>query len=227
MSVDPIRIVVLGAGGNSLGILDAIAACNATGGEPARYRIEGVLDDLPQNRGATVMGHRVLGTLDEASRLAGCHFINGISSIESFRKMPDIIRRTGVGAERFASIVHPRATIAASARIGRGSAILAGCVLSPEAVVGDHVIMLENTTVNHHSRVGDYATLSAGVTVLGYVHIGSGAFIGGGSTVTPRRIIGPSAIVGAGSVVLRDIPPGRVHAGNPARELQGSRYALD
>jgi sugar O-acyltransferase (sialic acid O-acetyltransferase NeuD family) len=217
----PVRVVVLGAGGNSLSILDAIQACNAL--EP-RYRVEGILDDLPENRGRTVLGHPVLGTIDDASRFPGCHFINGISSVNSFRKIPEVIRRTGLPRERFVSIVHPRATVAASARIGLGTAILAGSVLAPEAVVGDHVIILQNTTVNHHSTVGDFATLSAGITVLGYIVVGNNAFVGGGATLAPLAKIGESALVGAGSVVLGDVPAGRVFAGNPARELPASRY---
>ena len=218
------RIVVLGAGGNSLGILDALAACNAAG---ARYEVAGILDDIPANLGREVLGHRVLGPIAEAPRLEGCRFVNGISSLESFRKMPEIVARTRMPIERFESVVHPRAVVAQSARLGRGSVVLAGSVLAPESVVGDHVIILQNTTVNHHSRVGDYATLSAGVTVLGYIEIGRNAFIGGGTSMAPRVRVGDSAIVGAGSTVIRDVPAGRVFAGNPARELKGSQHALD
>jgi sugar O-acyltransferase (sialic acid O-acetyltransferase NeuD family) len=221
----PIALIVLGAGGNSLGILDAIEACNAE--RPGRYRVEGILDDIPANLGREVMGHRVLATIAEASRFRACRFVNGISSLASFREIPKIIARTGAARESFESIVHPRATLARSARIGAGSVVLAGSVLAPEAVVGDHVIILQNTTVNHHSTVADFATLSAGITVLGYVDIGRNAFIGGGSTVIPNIRIGESSLVGAGSVVLHDVPPGRVHAGNPARELSASRHALD
>ena len=220
----PVRLVVLGAGGNSLGILDAVAACNAAG---ARYEVVGILDDIPANRGRTVLGATVLGPVAEAARLDGCRFVNGISSLESFRKIPAIVARTAMPLERFETVVHPRATIAGSASLGRGSVVLAGSVLAPEAVVGNHVIILQNTTVNHHSRVGDYATLSAGVTVLGYIEIGRNAFIGGGTSMAPRVRVGESAIVGAGSTVIRDVPAGRVHAGNPARELAGSPHALD
>ncbi len=218
-------IIVLGAGGNSLGILDAIEAANAAG--TASWRIEGILDDIPGNLGRAFLGHKVIGRIEEAARFDGCAFVNGISSVDSFRKIPQIIARTGLAAERFASVIHPRATIAASARIGAGTSILAGSVICPEAIVGDHVIILQNTSVNHHTRIGDFATLSATVTVLGYIDIGRNAFVSGGSTIAPRVRIGDSALVGAGSVVLRDVPAGHVVAGNPARELEASRYRLD
>jgi sugar O-acyltransferase (sialic acid O-acetyltransferase NeuD family) len=223
MTGSRIPLIVLGAGGNSPSILDAVAAINAI--EP-RYRIEGILDDIPENRGRRVFGHEVLGPIADAPKYAGCRFVNGISSVASFRRIAEIVARTGQPAERFESIIHPRATVASSARVGRGSVILAGSVLCAEAVIGDHVILLENTSVNHHSRVEAFATLSAGITVLGRVVIGSNAFIGGGSTITPMRNIGAGALVGAGSVVIRDVPAGQVHAGNPARELPDSRYRL-
>ncbi|MBC8022974.1 MAG: NeuD/PglB/VioB family sugar acetyltransferase [Burkholderiales bacterium] len=221
MSTTP--IVVLGAGGNSLAILDAIEAINAI--RPT-YRVEGILDDIPANQGRVILGAKVIGPIEEAPRLRGCRFVNGISSVGSFRKIPEVIRRTGVAREHFEAIVHPRATVASSARVGPGTAILAGSVICPEAVIGDHVLILQNTTVNHHTRVGDFTTLSAGITILGFIEIGRNAFIGGGATLAPMVKVGDGALVGAGSVVIRDVPAGRVHAGNPAREIAGSPHAL-
>ena len=217
------RIVILGAGGNSLGIIDAIEAINAI--RPT-YAVEGILDDIAENQGRSVLGAKVIGKIEEAHRLSGCRFVNGISSVASFRKIPEVIRRTGVGLDRFETIVHPRATVASSAKVGAGTAILAGSVICPEAHVGNHVIILQNTTVNHHTRVGDFTTLSAGITILGYIEIGANAFIGGGSTLAPMVKVGDGALVGAGAVVIRDVPAGRVYAGNPAREIAGSPHAL-
>ncbi len=48
------------------------------------------------------------------------------------------------------------------------------------------------------------------------VRIGNGCWIGGSVTVLPGVEIGDGSTVGAGSVVVRDIPPYCVAAGNPA-----------
>ena len=117
--MQPTPIVVLGAGGNSLGILDAIEALNAI--RPT-YRVEGILDDIPENQGRIVLGAKVIGKIEEAPKLAGCKFVNGISSVASFRKIPQIVRRAGVAADRFETVVHPRATVASSARSTRRTA---------------------------------------------------------------------------------------------------------
>lgn len=52
------------------------------------------------------------------------------------------------------------------------------------------------------------------------VHICAGAFIGARSIVLKGVTIGRGSVVGAGSVVTRDIPPGVIAAGNPARVVR-------
>jgi acetyltransferase-like isoleucine patch superfamily enzyme len=47
-----------------------------------------------------------------------------------------------------------------------------------------------------------------------------GASIGSGATILSNVTIGENAIVGAGSVVTRDVPPNKIVAGNPARQLR-------
>jgi acetyltransferase-like isoleucine patch superfamily enzyme len=47
-----------------------------------------------------------------------------------------------------------------------------------------------------------------------------GASIGSGATLLCGITIGEKAIVGAGAVVTKDVPPGVVVAGNPAKILR-------
>lgn len=220
------ELLILGAGGNSIGIVDAIESARS-GGATSGFRIAGFLDDLPENRGRQILGYPVLGGIDDAPRFAQCLFVNGISSVGSFRKRQSIVERCRAPAERFATIVHPSAVVSPRASVGRGCVILANSVICPEAVLEDHVLILQCSTVNHHTRVGTHATLSAGVTLLGYVDIGHSGFVGGGSSVAPYVKVGRGALVGMGSAVIRDVPAGAVVAGNPARELRQSRYRAE
>jgi acetyltransferase-like isoleucine patch superfamily enzyme len=50
--------------------------------------------------------------------------------------------------------------------------------------------------------------------------VGKGASIGSGATILSNVSIGENAIVGAGSVVTKDVPPGSIVVGNPAKVLR-------
>jgi acetyltransferase-like isoleucine patch superfamily enzyme len=47
-----------------------------------------------------------------------------------------------------------------------------------------------------------------------------GAKVGANATLLPGVVIGENALIGAGSVVVRDVAPGQVVAGNPARVIR-------
>lgn len=47
-----------------------------------------------------------------------------------------------------------------------------------------------------------------------------GVWLGGGAIVLPGVTIGAGTVVGAGAVVTRDLPPGVVAVGNPARVIR-------
>ncbi|MBH1934422.1 sugar O-acetyltransferase [Streptomyces sp. AV19] len=52
------------------------------------------------------------------------------------------------------------------------------------------------------------------------ITIGDNVWLGGGVIVCPGVNIGADTVVGAGSVVVRDLPPGVLAVGNPARVVR-------
>lgn len=223
----PIPLIILGAGGNSLSILDAVDEINRRSLRGPVYELRGFLDDIPENQGKRVLGYPVLGRIDQARDFAECRFINGIASLSSYRKKPEVNARAGIPEDRFESIIHPTATVSPNSRVGAGTAIMANSVICAEAVIGNHVIILQNTVVNHHSTVGDYATLSSGITILGFVTVARNAFIGGAAAIRPYITVGEGALVGMASVVVKDVADFTTVAGNPARPLKAKELAAE
>ena len=78
-------------------------------------------------------------------------------------------------------------------------------------------------------HIGPHSYLAFDVAVLAHdmprglycdTYIGARCFIGARSIILPGVRIGDGSIVGSGSVVTRDVPPGSIVAGNPARVIR-------
>jgi sugar O-acyltransferase (sialic acid O-acetyltransferase NeuD family) len=121
--------------------------------------------------------------------------------------------------------IHDAAYVADDAKVGAGSQILAGSVVGAGALIGEAVIVNTGATVDHDCRIDDGVHLAPGVTLAGEIIVEADAFVGAGATVLPRVRIGKGAIVGAGAVVTRDVPPGAVVIGIPARLQSAVRPA--
>ena len=93
------------------------------------------------------------------------------------------------------------------AEIGEGVQI----VHFPGVVIGSGVV------VGNRSRIYQHVTL--GQSRGGFPRIGTDVIVYAGAVVCGRVTVGDGAVIGANAVVLRDVPPGAIVAGVPARVM--------
>ena len=74
--------------------------------------------------------------------------------------------------------------------------------------------------IGHGVTVGQDVLICAQVGIAGSCHIGDGAVLAGKVGIADHRRIGPHAVLMAKSGVTKDIPPGQVYYGMPARPVR-------
>ena len=87
-------------------------------------------------------------------------------------------------------------------------------------LIGERSWLQKRVHVGHDARIGAHCEIAVGVTIGGWVVIEDDVQVGGNTWIRPRVTIGKGARVGGGSVVVKDVPPGEVWAGNPAKPLR-------
>lgn len=113
--------------------------------------------------------------------------------------------------------VHRTAFVAHDATLGPGCQILAQAAVCTLARLGEACIVNTMASIDHECVLGDGVHVMPGARLAGCITVGDYATIGTNATVLPRLHIGDGAMIGAGAVVTKDVPPGAVVVGNPAR----------
>ncbi|MDR0523382.1 MAG: sugar O-acetyltransferase [Candidatus Methanoplasma sp.] len=108
--------------------------------------------------------------------------------------------------------------------LGRGVLINYGCALldCAEIRIGDHVLIGPGVNIVTADHPMDHVKRRSWITSSRPVEIGDDVWIGAGATIKSGVTVGARAVIGAGSVVVRDVPPDAVSAGNPARILRAA-----
>lgn len=138
------------------------------------------------------------------------------------------MRRLSLSTDRYATVIHPTASVSATSEVGPGSVLLAHCVLTAAVRVGAHVAVMPQVVLTHDDVVEDFATIASGVRLGGGARLEQGAYVGSGALVREGTVVGAWSLIGMGSAVLGDVPPGEVWVGSPARRLrEAAAPALD
>ncbi len=112
------------------------------------------------------------------------------------------------------------AKVGKNCKISSHSFICEGVTIEDDVFVGHNVTFINDRYPRATRPDGQLQTQEDWLCIP--TSVKRGASIGSSATIMCGVTIGENAIIGAGSVVIRDVPPNTVVAGNPARILKST-----
>lgn len=146
------------------------------------------------------------------------------------------------------AVIYANVKIGNNCLIGDGVHIREGVEIGDNCIIGISTKVGARTVIGHHTRVMDLTNVASDARLGNYVFIGPGVMMGNdnsmgrnyvgdgkdftgpiiedyvtvgmNTSILPNTKIGKDSIIAAGSVVTREIPPGILAMGAPAKKYR-------
>lgn len=213
------QIAIYGAGGFAREVAWLVESCNEA---VVHYKIVCFIDDDETHHGLVLNDVPVMSLAETVACFPSVRVVSGVGSPQIREK---VMAKTAEAGLTFGTIIHPRVEQSRWIKIGEGTVICAGNILTTNITLGHHVQINLGCTIGHDVVMGDHTTLAPGVHVSGWVHFGQRVYVGTGAVILQGThdaplIIGDDAVIGAGAVVTKSVLPGVTVVGVPAKPLQ-------
>jgi sugar O-acyltransferase (sialic acid O-acetyltransferase NeuD family) len=142
------------------------------------HEVAGMVDDY--NSGPGILGKSDSVVHSHPPSEYGVAMAIGYSNIPARWAAWEKIRSAGYRAP---ALIHPRAYVADTVRVGEGAMIMAGAIVDVRAEIGDLVVLWPGACVNHDVKIGPNVFISPNATLCGFSHVGAHSFIGAGAVI--------------------------------------------
>lgn len=208
------EIYILGVGRNTIVYIDLVEACG--------YKVAGLYHYNDERTGELIHGHNIIDSntnLFKEDSLAGINFAISVGNNKIRAELANKIRKLG---GNLPTLIHPSAIVSKYSQLAKGVVIHANSVIQADAMIEQDTIISYNSSVTHTTKIGKSCYLAFGSTVGAFVEIQDNVFVGQSAAIVSGKLnyVGHDSIVGAGSVVIQNIEPFSVVAGNPAKLIK-------
>jgi sugar O-acyltransferase (sialic acid O-acetyltransferase NeuD family) len=204
------RILIVGAGGFGREVLQWLGEA----WPEQRHLVAGFLSDDPRRLDGFACDLGIVGPATDFDVGAGDYLVLAIGVPFFRRRVAESLRARG---GRFLTLVHPRAVVATTARLGEGCVICPYAVISDNATCGRCVLANYHSSIGHDATAGDFAVFSPYATLGGAAHVDAEVFLGLHASVGPNVTVGARSKVSANSCVLSNAAAESLVYGVPGR----------
>jgi sugar O-acyltransferase (sialic acid O-acetyltransferase NeuD family) len=189
------ELYIIGAGGLGREIANSLHH----GDLNKKFTFRGFIDDA-YPVGDVVNGIPVHGGLSWINDHPAHNFMIAVSDV---KKRKELVVNFNDLSLKYATIIHPGAPIYDNFfnKIGEGSFIGDGVILTINILVGRHCQILPGCTLSHDTIIGDFCTLMPGVRITSGATIGNGVTIGAGAIIAKNTIISDNTTIPPGSLI--------------------------
>ena len=118
------------------------------------------------------------------------------------------------------SIVHPQALIDTKVTYGDNVIIEMGTAIHTNSNIGNNVFLGGDALIGHHNKIGNHVLVGGNVSFGGSVVVEDYVSIGVGASIKPGVRLGEGSVIGVGAAVVKDVDPGDIVVGVPAKSIK-------
>ena len=190
------KLLIIGTGGHSRVIIEAAIESG--------IEIIGLIDLDYKNQKEAILNIEVLGALDTLNQFKN-NEISVIIAVGDNYKRRELFHKVNTLGYSMINVIHPRAIISPSAKLGKGVFVNVGAVINSKAKIGNNIIINTGAIIEHEVEIADHSHMAPKVCVGGRTKIGENTFIGLGTNVANNILVGNNVTIGAGSTIIRDV----------------------
>jgi sugar O-acyltransferase (sialic acid O-acetyltransferase NeuD family) len=204
------ELIIVGGGGFAKEVIWLAQDCG--------YTVKGILDDNTNTHGTKILNVEVLGAISNCQDYADTEFIIAIGSPRTRHAV--VQKMQTLCSLKFATLIHPEVKCSKYIKVGDGSIICAGCIMTVDITIGKHCIINLQSTIGHECFLGDFVTIAPLVAISGNVALHDFAELGTHACIRQGLEIAQGAMLGMGGVLTKNMPKNAIFVGNPAKLLK-------
>lgn len=215
------KILLLGAGGHCLSVLDSLKSLGLYEKIGLVVKDSSDMDEAVKSSGLRDI--EIAGCDDELSNLYEQGFTDAFITVGSIgntsirQKLYQKIKQIGF---HIPNIIDKTAVVSFDVELGEGIYVGKKAVINTGSSIGNCAIINTMALIEHECRIGEFVHVAPGSILCGNVTVGKNTHIGAGSIIKQGITIGSDSMIGMGSVVVSPVGSRVVAYGNPCKEVK-------